>query len=115
MSPVDLLRTIARGIANIFGSGRGPVNGTHAHSAFEAQVKALGNASFRTEVSYLNGQVVPRGTNGSIRVDVLEGSPTAPRAIYDLKTGNASLSQSRIQQIQSHVPGGANVSVIEIK
>ena len=33
----------------------------------------LGNPNLHTEVSYLNGQVVPRGTTRMIRCDVVEG------------------------------------------
>jgi len=97
------------------GTGRGPVHGTKTRTAFVAEVRALGNANLTTEVSYLNGRVVPRGTPGSVRLDVVEGPLTAPMTIYDLKTGSATLTPARIQQIQQHIPGGANVPVIEIR
>ena len=32
-----------------------------------------------------------------------------------LKTGSATLSPGRIQQIQQNIPGGANVPIIEIR
>jgi len=76
---------------------------------------ALGNPNLATEVSYLNGRVVPRGTAGSVRLDVVEGPLTAPTAIFDLKTGSATLTPARVQQIQQHIPGGATVPVLEIR
>jgi hypothetical protein len=96
------------------GPGQGAAYGTRVHSAFEAEVKALGG-DFSTEVSYLNGQVVPRGTPGSVRLDVVQGQLTSPQAIFDLKTGSAQLTPQRILQIQQHVPGGANVPVTAIR
>jgi RHS repeat-associated protein len=97
------------------GTGRGPDHGTRVHSAFESEVNALGNTNLSTEVSSLNGRVVPRGTPGSVRLDVVEGPLTGPTAVYDLKTGSATLTPARIQQIQRHIPGGGNVPVIEIR
>lgn len=52
------------------GLGRAAAYGTRAHAAFEAEVNALGRSDLATEVSYLNGRVVPRGTAGSVRLDV---------------------------------------------
>jgi RHS repeat-associated protein len=109
-----LTAAAARANATV-GAGRGAVHGTAVHSAFEAEVNALGNADLATEVSYLNGQVVPRGTAGSVRLDVVEGPATAPKAIFDLKTGSAKLTPARIKQIQQNIPGGSNVPVIEIR
>jgi hypothetical protein len=51
-------------------------------------------------------------------VDVAEGSRAAPSAVYDLKTGSATLSPARIQEIQQHVPqlpNGNSVPVTEIR
>jgi hypothetical protein len=49
---------------------------------------------------------------------VVEGSVESPTAVYDLKTGNATLTPARIQQIQKHVPklpNGNNVPVKGVK
>jgi len=94
--------------------GRGSVAGTEKHTEFACLVENLGKTDLNTEVSYQHGQVVKRGTPGSVRVDVVEGPVDAPTAAYDLKTGSATLTSSRIRQIQMHLPGGANVPVIEI-
>jgi hypothetical protein len=98
------------------GTGRGPVYGTRFHKAFEEEVKALENPNLRTEVSYLNGRIVPRGTAGSVRLDVVEvGTNGQILNVYDLKTGSATLTTQRIQQIQSHIPGGSNIPVFEVR
>ena len=103
------------------GPGRGGPHGTRVHTAFEAEVQALGNPNLATEQSYLNGAWVRRGTPGSVRLDVVEGPVTAPTAIYDLKTGGATLTPARIAEIRSHLPNGGRlpdgslVPVIEIR
>ena len=112
-STQQVLQGLANTVENTLG-GRGAVAGTRKHSLFENLVNALGRNNLHTEVSYLNGRVVPRGTQGSVRLDVVEGSALNPTSVYDLKTGKAGLTPSRISQIQSHIPGGSNVPVIGI-
>jgi hypothetical protein len=91
-------------------------NGTNVHTAFRATVDSFGNPNLSTEISYLNLQAdVLWGTPGSVRLDVVEGPLTQPTAVYDLKTGSAQLTAARIQQIQSHIPGGASVPVIMVR
>jgi hypothetical protein len=101
----------------IVGEGSGPVYGTYVHTAFEAQIDALGQSDLYTEVSYKAGEIVPNGTSGSVRLDVVKGpSPAKPDAIYDLKTGSASLTPSRVAQIRSNLPPGSqNIPVIEVR
>lgn len=111
----DLAGAASRAASNV-GPGSGSVHGTRVHTAFADEVAALGRSDLFSEVSYLNGQVVPYGTPGSVRLDVVVGSPGAPTAIWDLKTGSAVLTPSRIAQIQSHLPPGfQNVPVIEVR
>jgi len=89
-------------IANSKISGSGAVVGTKKHTAFAHEVNALGNQSLATEVSYKNGEIVPYGTSGSIRFDVLQYSPNGtPIAAWDFKTGSAVLSAARIDQMQT--------------
>ena len=114
-SLTDDLTAAAQRAAQSVGPGRGPVYGTKVHSAFEREVNALGKNDVHTEVSYLNGQIVPYGTKGSVRLDVVNGPVNSPNAVYDLKTGSATLTPARIQQIQSHLPGGNAVPVMEIR
>ena len=78
------------------------------------EVNAAGNPNLTTEQSFLNGMKVDYGTPGSIRVDVAEGPVGNPTAVYDLKTGAATLSPQRILQIQSHLPN-PNTPVLMIK
>jgi hypothetical protein len=114
VSRADDLAAAASRARNTVGPGSGGAYGTRVHSAFEAEVNGLGRG-LQTEVSYLNGQVVPRGTPGSVRLDVVNGPLNAPTSIFDLKTGSATLTPGRIQQIQSHVPGGGGVPVFEVR
>jgi len=109
------LSAAATRAAQQVGPGRGSVYGTRVHSAFEVEVNALGKGNIHTEVSYLNGQIVPYGTKGSVRLDVVNGPVNAPISVYDLKTGGATLTQARIQQIQSHISNGRFVPVSEIR
>ncbi len=115
-STIEDLSGAARRAVESVGSGRGPAYGTRAHSAFESEVKALGRDNLTVEQSYLKGEPVRRGTPGSVRADVVEGPIQSPTAIYDLKTGSATLTPSRIQQLQQHILGGpSNVPILEIR
>lgn len=100
---------------NTVGPGSGGAYGTRVHAAFAGEVRALGNPNLNPEISYLNGRVVDYGTPGSVRLDVVNGPLTAPVSIFDLKTGSATLTLARIQQIQSHIPGDTNVPVFEVR
>jgi hypothetical protein len=42
-----------------------------------------------------------------VRLDVVEGDITSPTAVYDLKTGSATLTPSRISQIRANLPEGS--------
>lgn len=108
-----VLTDVATKAADTVGPGKGGVHGTLVHSEFEQGVKALGRSDLSTEVSYKGGQVVPRGTPGSVRTDVVQGTPANPTAVYDLKTGSAKLTPARTQQIQQQLP--KKVPVKEIK
>jgi hypothetical protein len=115
-SAADEIQNTATGSGNKLGPGRGPVYGTKVHTEFANQLKALGRTDITTEVSYLNGVEVPYGTAGSVHLDAVVGSPSAPTAIYDLKTGSAALSPSRIAQIRANLPPGyQNVPVLEVR
>lgn len=94
-------------------SGNGPVIGTKKHTLFQIGVDKLNNSLLRTEVSFKNGVEVPRGTAGSVRLDVVEYNVDGTiKQVFDLKTGSASLTQQRIQQIQVNLPNLAPVSEI---
>lgn len=57
-----------------------------------------------------------RGVAGAVRLDVVQGPIDAPTAIYDLKTGSARLTKSRIAQIRANLPKGfQDIPVLEIR
>ena len=114
-STESTLSDLATQAVQNIGPGSGARYGTLVHSEFADLVEGLGNSNLSTEVSYLGGKVVPYGTSGSVRLDVVEGPLDAPTAAYDLKTGSAALTPARITQIQGELPGGSNVPVREIR
>ena len=115
LSVLQQLQGAANRAATNIGPGSGPTYGTTVHNAFQREVDALGNANLTTEQSYLNGNPVRHGTPGSVRLDVVAGPLDNPTSIYDLKTGSAKLTLARIQQIQSHLPGGSTVPITEVR
>ena len=115
ISTTTVLTGLANDAVQNVGHGNGAVYGTAVHSEFSDLVEATGNSNLSTEVSYKGGQVVPYGTSGSVRADVVEGPVNAPTQIYDLKTGKATLTSTRVNQIQNNIPGGSNVPVTQIK
>jgi hypothetical protein len=96
------LKEAATRALNKIGCGSGCVHGTHVHTAFQQEVRALGYRNLQTEVSYLAGQRVRRGEAGSVRVDVVVLGPDGrtPVAVYDLKTGSRGLTEARIREIR---------------
>ena len=107
----EQLTAAAGRAADAVGEGNGAAYGTAVHAAFATEVRALGSESLTAEQSYLNGKAVSYGTRGSVRADVIEGPIDAPTRAYDLKTGSATLTPSRIAELQRHLPGGTNVPV----
>jgi hypothetical protein len=100
----------------VLGAGRGAIFGTKVHTVVERSLHAAGDKVVRAERSYLNGQVVPRGTKGSVRLDAVEGPLDNPVAVFDLKTGNAKLTADRITEIRRHLPNeGKDVIFVEVK
>ena len=71
----------------------------------------------QSDAYFVNGAAWQTGdpVAGSIRLDVIEGPLTNPTHVWDYEFGNATLSQSRITQIQNGIPNGANIPVLEIK
>jgi len=112
---VRKLEKAARVANESVGPGEGPVHGTRVHSAFKAEIDAMDNPYLWTEVSYFKGDPAGYGRLGSIRVDVVQGTKTAPVRVFDLKTGSSALGPARVQQIGMHLPGEADIPVIEIR
>jgi len=113
----DLLSRLASDAADEVGPGRGAVYGTRVHTAFAQLIREmLPSDEFSSEVSYVKDRgVVAYGTPGSVRLDVVLGNPEEPTAVFDLKTGSATLTQARIAQILSQLPEGfQDIPVLEI-
>lgn len=94
--------------------GTGHVVGTHKHAVFSSNVNDLNIRQIATEISYMDGVVVPYGTKGSIRFDVLlfdEGG--IPVMAWDYKTGSAVLSQTRINQMIRQ--SGLSIGIYELR
>jgi RHS repeat-associated protein len=95
------------------GPGKGALYGTYVHTEFQIANKAAG---IKTEISYLNGEVVKHGTAGSIRVDAVRGAVDAPKAIADLKTGMGALTAARVSEIRIHLPAGyQGIPIFEVR
>lgn len=120
----DLVQSIATradnwGIRN--GLGNGPVAGTLKHGYAEEVLtryqRMFGDRGLTAEARYAGGAPWQPGmtTTGSIRLDVVEGPLTNPTQVWDYKFGQATLSPSRITQIQNGIPNGANVPILMVK
>jgi hypothetical protein len=105
-------QAVARAVAMI-GPGSGAVYGTRVHYALHLQIR--GSPNLRGEVSFLNRREVRSGTKGSVRLDIVAYSEGRPAAIFDLKTGNAKLTATRIVQIQQHIPRDWQVPIEELR
>jgi hypothetical protein len=92
--------------------------GTEVHFVFAAAVRAqalFGKGNYEVEVSFDDEEVVPYGTKGSIRTDViLRNDAGEIIAIYDLKTGESGISSSRAAKLRAKAGVGPNVPVIEL-
>ena len=96
--------------------GKGHVRGTNVHTAFKNIVDELRSdgVDVTPEVSYKDGKVVPYGTKGSVRADAVVGDVNSPSAVYDLKTGDAKMSTTEVQNYKNNVPSSVN-KIAEIK
>ena len=98
-------------------AGNGPVNGTLKYTLFKQKVEALKIPGMETEKSLLGGNRVDYGTEGSVRVDAILDHGDNTYTVWDLKTGDARLTQKRIDEIKQAVGGKhpENITVIEVK
>ena len=83
--------------------GKGHVVGSRKHTVFGEVIRSYNSPSLKTEVSYKGGKEAPYGTKDSIRFDAVEYDIYTEKPIraWDLKTGNATLTQSRINKMQN--------------
>ena len=61
----------------------------------------------------MGGQEVRQGFSGSVRFDVVQYKDDVPVMAWDFKTGQATLSQSRIDKM--HSISGLDIPIIELK
>jgi hypothetical protein len=102
------------------GLGTGPEPGKEMHRYAENLLDRFqdifGNRSLRTEVRYVGQQLWQQGDpiKGSVILDVVEGNPRSPTAIYDYKFNGATLTAERTAEIL-HVGGfPSNTPIIEV-
>jgi len=85
----------------------GCVRGIDAHKKFADAIRALKDPHLRAEVSYMRDaqgrlKEVPYGTKDAIRLDAVEYTDDgAIKKVYDLKTGDDTLRQSRKDEISN--------------
>ena len=105
----DLLQDCAN-YANSAISGEGHVIGSQKHKIFSEKVQELQIEDILVEQSYINKILVPYGTKGSVRFDVILVKNDMPVMAWDFKTGNATLSNARIQKMRN-ISGFHDLSV----
>jgi hypothetical protein len=92
--------------------------GTLVHLAFAADVKwqdIPGIGSDGVEQSFSLGDIVRYGSNGSIRTDVvLRDEDGNIIAVWDVKTGNAELTDARRQEIREELNLSDNIPIIDL-
>jgi hypothetical protein len=101
------------------GTGFGALFGIRVHTDFANKVRALdlpGIGNDGVEQSFSMGSLVRYGAANIIRTDIfLRDRSGEPLAIYDLKTGNASLTPARVRELLKRVGReGMPVPVIQL-
>jgi hypothetical protein len=96
------------------------VYGTAVHVAFGTAVRVAGLEGIGprdVEHSLVDqGRSAEYGEPGSIRTDVvMRNEEGTVIAIYDLKTGNATLTPARVRELRSKTGVGPNVPIIELR
>ena len=98
------------------------VQGTYKHTELSETIKNMNDPKLKSEVSFKpNGEPASHGEKGSIRLDVVEyNSDGKIVKVWDLKTGDAKLSDDRIKQIyqtikKKAVPGFSEKDIINLK
>ncbi|WP_260477038.1 RHS repeat-associated core domain-containing protein, partial [Stenotrophomonas sp. 278] len=89
------------------------IRGTLIHSELKRLVdQNCPTSEYATEVSYKDGVVVPYGTAGSSRADVVFGPVNAPTAVYDLKTGWGYISIGQFDAYGQNLPPDTPIHVL---
>jgi hypothetical protein len=94
------------------GAGKATVRGTKIHTKFEKGVNNTSKAK-RAEVSYKDGKVRKRGTEGTSRADAIYGKNQAkPQIAYDLKTGKSPINKADAAKYKKNLPPGTKLKEI---
>lgn len=100
--------------------GSGGMPGTYKHTyvrrvieKYQGMYGPVGKG-LQPEASYLRYREATYGAHGSVRLDVVEGNVANPYAMYELKFGEARLTQARVARIRT-VTGFQDVLIIEVK
>ena len=101
--------------------GEGFLYGIQIHAKLAARLRELdlpGIGRHGVEQSFIAGDIVRHGLEGSVRTDVIlrDGRTSAApiRAIWDIKTGDQGLSPRRIRELRSAAGVDDSIPVIEI-
>jgi hypothetical protein len=115
----DRLHAVASQVHDMLGDGGGLAYGRDFHNEFARGVRGLNIPDLSAEVTYDRGVPMPYATPGAIRTDVIlrsyKDGITSVTAIWDLKTGNAILSETRAAEIREKVGVGRETPLIEIQ
>lgn len=114
----------------LVGDGRelgmlGASGGSTLHALVKARVEsipdgslpeALQGGALKLEVSFVNNltQVETYGTAGSVRLDAIFTIGTHTYVV-DYKSGNATLTNARVDQIRSKVGNPSTLTLIEVR
>ncbi|GEP01124.1 hypothetical protein [Methylobacterium haplocladii] len=117
----DELADIVSHVANSLLHLKGAAFGTAVHLGSAEAVRALdlpGIGKHGVEQSFSLGGLVRYGLADSVRTDFVKRNgrgPTAPiMAVWDIKTGGARLTPTRVRQIRSELNIGDDSPVIEL-
>lgn len=92
------------------------VYGTAVHVDFAAQVRRQGLRGIEVEQSFFDLKPGGYGQFGSVRTDVLLRNDVGDIiAIYDVKTGGAALTPSRVRELREKTNVGMGVPIIELQ
>lgn len=92
------------------------VYGTAVHADFGVRVRLEGIPGVEVEQSFFNNDQRAYGYPGSVRTDVILRNDLGDIiAIYDVKTGRAELSLSRLKELRDHTGVGPGVPVIQLQ
>lgn len=112
----EKLKTILENVVNSRPRGVGADYGRDIHYGFRDAVRDAnirGIASDDVETTFPRN--VPYASKGSIRTDVvLRNDVGDVIAIYDVKTGNATLDARRVQELRTKTGAGPRIPVIEM-